>query len=194
MENSKAMLIYEYIRDCIQTHGVSPTVREICEAVDIKSTSTVHYYLQMLEERGLIVKDPMKKRTIKIPGAGAKTVPLVGTVTAGLPITAIEEVEDYIPVSNLSGDVRDYFALRVRGYSMKNAGIMDGDIIIVRKTPVADNGDIVVALLDDEATVKRFFKHKDYIRLQPENDDFEPILSQEVAVLGKVVTLIRNYE
>ena len=121
MENSKAMLIYEYIRDCIQTHGVSPTVREICEAVDIKSTSTVHYYLQMLEERGLIVKDPMKKRTIKIPGAGAKTVPLVGTVTAGLPITAIEEVEDYIPVSNLSGDVRDYFALRVRGYSMKNA-------------------------------------------------------------------------
>ena len=194
MQNNKAMLIYDYIRDCIQNKNFSPTVREICEEVGIKSTSTVHYYLQILEEKGSIVKDPLKKRTIKLPGNNSKSVPLLGTVTAGIPITAIQDIEEYIPVSNLPGSASDYFALHFRGTSMIEAGIMDGDIVIVRRTPVADNGDIVVAMIDDEATVKRFYKEDDYIRLQPENPEFEPILTTEAVILGKVVTLMRSYE
>ena len=194
MQNNKAMLIYDYIRDCIQNHNFSPTVREICENVGIKSTSTVHYYLQMLEEKGYIVKDPLKKRTIKLPGGGSKSVPLLGTVTAGIPITAIQEIEEYIPVSNLSGNAEDYFALHVRGTSMVGAGILDGDIVIVRQVPVADNGDIVVAMIDDEATVKRSYREDGHIRLQPENPEYEPIITTEAVILGKVVTLMRNYE
>lgn len=193
-KDSKAMRIYEYIRNCIQNENFSPTVREICENVGIKSTSTVHYYLQLLEDRGYIVKDPLKKRTIKLPGGGSKAVPLLGTVTAGIPITAIQEVEEYIPVSNLSGSAEDYFALHVRGTSMIGAGIMDGDIVIVRQVPVADNGDIVVAMIEDEATVKRFYREGGHIRLQPENPEFEPIITTEAVILGKVVSLIRNYE
>ena len=179
-QNNKAMMIYDYIRDCIQNKNFSPTVREICEEVGIKSTSTVHYYLQILEEKGYIVKDPLKKRTIKLPGNNSKSVPLLGTVTAGIPITAIEEIEEYIPVSNLPGSASDYFALHVRGTSMIGAGIMDGDI--------------VVAMIDDEATVKRFYNEIDHIRLQPENPSFKPILTTEAIILGKVVTLMRNYE
>ena len=194
MQNNRALEIYNYIRDCIQNRNFSPTVREICEEVGIKSTSTVHYYLQMLEEKGYIVKDPRKKRTIKLPGSTSKAIPLLGTVTAGIPITAIQEVEEYIPVNNLSGSAEDYFALHVRGTSMIGAGIMDGDIAIVRRTPVADNGDIVVAMIDDEATVKRFYRESDHVRLQPENPAFEPILTTEVVILGKVVMLMRNYE
>ena len=148
----------------------------------------------MLEEKGYIVKDPLKKRTIKLPGSTSKAIPLLGTVTAGIPITAIQEVEEYIPVNNLSGSAEDYFALHVRGTSMIGAGIMDGDIAIVRRTPVADNGDIVVAMIDDEATVKRFYRESDHVRLQPENPAFEPILTTEVVILGKVVMLMRNYE
>ena len=193
-KDSKAMRIYEYIRNCIQNENFSPTVREICENVGIKSTSTVHYYLQLLEDRGYIVKDPLKKRTIKLPGGGSKAVPLLGTVTAGIPITAIQEVEEYIPVSNLSGSAEDYFALHVRGTSMIGAGIMDGDIVIVRQVPVADNGDIVVAMIEDEATVKRFYREGGHIRLQPENPEFEPIITTDAVILGKVVSLIRNYE
>ena len=194
MQNNRALEIYNYIRDCIQNRNFSPTVREICEEGRIKSTSTVHYYLQMLEEKGYIVKDPLKKRTIKLPGSTSKAIPLLGTVTAGIPITAIQEVEEYIPVNNLSGSAEDYFALHVRGTSMIGAGIMDGDIAIVRRTPVADNGDIVVAMIDDEATVKRFYRESDHVRLQPENPAFEPILTTEVVILGKVVMLMRNYE
>lgn len=194
MQNNRALEIYNYIRDCIQNRNFSPTVREICEEVGIKSTSTVHYYLQMLEEKGYIVKDPLKKRTIKLPGSTSKAIPLLGTVTAGIPITAIQEVEEYIPVNNLSGSAEDYFALHVRGTSMIGVGIMDGDIAIVRRTPVADNGDIVVAMIDDEATVKRFYRESDHVRLQPENPAFEPILTTEVVILGKVVMLMRNYE
>ncbi len=194
MQNNRALEIYNYIRDCIQNRNFSPTVREICEEVGIKSTSTVHYYLQMLEEKGYIVKDPLKKRTIKLPGSTSKAIPLLGTVTAGIPITAIQEVEEYIPVNNLSGSAEDYFALHVRGTSMIGAGIMDGDIAIVRRTPVADNGDIVVAMIDDEATVKRFYRESDHVRLQPENPAFEPILTTKVVILGKVVMLMRNYE
>lgn len=193
MLSAKAQLIYEYIRDCILNHNFSPTVREICEQVGIKSTSTVHYYLKELVDEGYIVKDDLKKRTIKLPGSSTFAVPLLGTVTAGIPITAIEEIEEYLPVPNLSGNPEDYFALHVRGESMINAGILDGDIVVVRKTPVCRNGDIVVALIDDEATVKRFYREKDHFRLMPENPDFEPIIVEEMTILGKVAALIRNY-
>ena len=194
MQNNKAMLIYDYIRDCIQNHNFSPTVREICENVGIKSTSTVHYYLQMLEEKGYIVKDPLKKRTIKLPGGGSKSVPLLGTVTAGIPITAIQEIEEYIPVSNLSGNAEDYFALHVRGDSMVNAGIFNGDYVVVEQQPTAENGQKVVALVDDSATVKTFYKEDGYIRLQPENDAMEPIIvepDQAFQILGKVIGVFR---
>lgn len=193
MISAKAELIYDYIRDCILNHNFSPTVREICEKVGIKSTSTVHYYLKELVDEGYIVKDDLKKRTIKLPGVSNFAVPLLGTVTAGIPITAIEEIEEYIPVPNLHGSPYDYFALHVRGESMKNAGIYDGDIVVVRKTPVCRNGDIIVALIDDEATVKRFYKEADHFRLMPENPDFEPIIVEEMTVLGKVAALIRTY-
>ena len=193
MLSAKAQLIYEYIRDCILNHNFSPTVREICERVGIKSTSTVHYYLKELVDEGYIVKDDLKKRTIKLPGSSTFAVPLLGTVTAGIPIAAIEEIEEYLPVPNLSGNPEDYFALHVRGESMINAGILDGDIVVVRKTPVCRNGDIVVALIDDEATVKRFYREKDHFRLMPENPDFEPIIVEEMTILGKVAALIRNY-
>ena len=192
MFNEKAAKIYDYIRDCIQNHNFSPTVREICEQVGIRSTSTVHYYLKVLEDEGLILKDPLKKRTIKLP-MSSMTVPLLGTVTAGQPITAIEEIEEYIPVANLPGNSTDYFALHVRGESMRDAGIFNGDIVIVRKTRSCQNGDIVVALMEDEATVKRFFREKDHFRLQPENPDFEPIRVRELTILGKVAALLRNY-
>ena len=135
----------------------------------------------------------MKKRTIKLPSSDSCAVPLLGTVTAGLPITAIEEVEEYIPVPNLRGNSDSYFALHVRGDSMVGAGILDGDIIVVKKTPVCRNGDIVVALIEDEATVKRFYKEKGYFRLMPENPAYEPIIVEEVTILGKVAALVRNY-
>ena len=193
MLSEKGKKIYDYIRDCILNRGFSPTVREIGEELGIKSTSTVHYYLKELAEEGYIIKDSMKKRTIKLPSSDACAVPLLGTVTAGLPIIAIEEVEEYISIPNLTGDSDDYFALHVRGDSMIGAGILDGDIIVVKKTPVCHNGDIVVALIDDEATVKRFYKEKGYFRLMPENPAYEPIIVEEVTILGKIAALVRNY-
>jgi len=185
--------VYEYVKDCILNHNFSPTVREICADLKIPSTSTVHYHLQSLAEKGLIIKDTIKKRTIKLPSSGSVTVPLLGTVTAGKPITAIEEVEDYVPVFGLQGNSKDHFALRVRGESMKNAGILDGDIVVVKKAPNCNDGDIIVALIEDEATVKRFYKDKGSFRLMPENPDFEPIIVDELTILGKVVSLIRKY-
>ncbi|MGI5894340.1 MAG: transcriptional repressor LexA [Candidatus Merdivicinus sp.] len=196
MLSKKGQLIYDYIRDCILNHNFSPTVREICEEVGIRSTSTVHYYLKELADEGYIIKDDLKKRTIKLPSGTSCAVPLLGTVTAGLPISAIEEIEEYIPVANLNGNSEDYFALHVRGDSMIRAGILDGDIIVVRKTPVCRNGDIVVALIDDEATVKRFYREKGYFRLMPENPAYEPIIVEEsegLTILGRVAALIRNY-
>lgn len=193
MLSLKAQRILNYIRDCILNRDFSPTVREICEEVGIKSTSTVHYYLKELADEGLIIKDDLKKRTIKLPGNQSVSVPLLGTVTAGLPITAIEEVEEYIAVSNLHGSSEDYFALHVRGESMIKAGILDGDIVIVHKVPTCRNGEIVVALIEDEATVKRYYRDKDKHRLMPENDDFDPIIVDELVILGKVVSLIRAY-
>lgn len=191
--NETQQAVLNFIREVISQRGVAPSVREIGEAVGLRSTSTVQYNLNALEKAGYIERDPNLKRTIRLAGGSSKAtpVPLLGTVTAGVPILAQEQIEEYIPVA--LGKSGDYFALHVRGSSMINAHIIDGDIIIVEKTPVAENGDIVVALVGDEATVKRFYKEKGHFRLQPENDDFEPIIVDELALLGRVVTVIRNY-
>ncbi|MBE6817510.1 MAG: transcriptional repressor LexA [Ruminococcaceae bacterium] len=188
--------VFDYIRETIDEKGVAPSVREICAAVGVKSTSTVQYHINQLVEGGYLERgDLNKKRSLTISGRNTRAnyVPLVGTVTAGQPILAVESIEDYIPVPvNAAG--RELFALHVRGDSMINASICDGDLVIVEKTPVAENGEIVVALIDDEATVKRFYKEDGHFRLQPENEHYEPIIVDELAVLGKVVALIRNYE
>lgn len=191
--NPKALQILDYIRDRID-EGLPPSVREICAALDIKSTSTAHKYLGELQERGLIEKGNRLNRAISLPDDRSIRVPLLGTVTAGQPILAVEEVEGYIPIRSRSLHSKDLFALRVKGESMIDAGILDGDIVIIRRTPTAENGDIVVALVGDEATVKRFYKEKGHYRLQPENETMEPIIVDSVAILGRVVSLIRDYE
>ncbi len=191
--NETQKKVFEYIKKVISERGLAPSVREIGAAVGLKSTSTVQYNLNALEMAGYIERDANLKRTIRIAGVGLKTVPvpLLGTVTAGKPILATEQIEEYIPVAMRK--TGNYFALHVRGDSMINAHILDGDIVIVEQTPVAENGEIVVALIEDEATVKRFYKERDHFRLQPENDNYEPIIVENLALLGKVVTVIRNY-
>ena len=189
---AKQQKVLSFLQERAQT-GVPPTVREICIAAGIKSTSTVHTYLKVLEEGGYIERDGRLNRSIRMPGETVARVPLLGKVTAGLPITAVEEVTDYVPYSGGGYEPGELFALRVSGTSMLYAGILDKDIVIVRKTPAAENGDIVVALLGDEATVKRIYFEKDHIRLQPENDAFEPIIVKEAVVLGKVISLVRNF-
>ena len=191
--NETQKRVFEFIKRVISERGIAPSVREIGEAVGLKSTSTVQYNLNALETAGYIVRDPNLKRTIRLSGMSANTVqvPLLGTVTAGAPILAVEQIEEYIPVSlKKSGN---YFALHVRGDSMINAHILNGDIVIVEQTAVAENGDIVVALIEDEATVKRFYKENGHFRLQPENDEYEPIIVEELALLGKVAAVIRSY-
>ena len=186
--------VYDYIRECAQDSRV-PSVREICSVTGLKSTSTVHLHLKTLEERGLIQRDKGLNRSIRLSGAEKSAqIPIMGRVTAGLPILAVEDVEGYVPVSESVRRGRELFALRVCGESMINAGIMDGDIAIIHRTPTADNGDIVVALIEDEATVKRLFKENGHFRLQPENDSFDPIIVEEIALLGKLVAIYRNYE
>mgnify|MGYP001101616925 CR=1 FL=1 len=188
--NDKARRILDYITKEIGD-GVPPSVREICAALQIKSTSTVHKYLKELEEGGYIVREENLNRAIRLPGSGTVKVPLLGTVTAGQPILAVEEIEEYIPFQTKYGDGSDLFALHVRGESMINAGILPGDQLIVEQRPTAENGEIVVALLDDSATVKRFFKETDHYRLQPENDAMDPIITDHVEILGRVIGLIR---
>ena len=173
--------------------GVPPTVREICNAAGIKSTSTVHSYLKLLTEEGYIQRESGLNRSIRMPGESVARVPLLGKVTAGQPILAVEQIEEYVPYSGGGFPANELFALRVSGTSMLNAGILDKDIVIVHKTPAAQNGDIVVALIGDEATVKRIYFETDHIRLQPENDAFEPIIVKEALVLGKVISLLRNF-
>ena len=192
--NKTQKKIYEFLAERSQ-NGVPPSVREICAAVGLKSTSSVQTNLDALEQAGYIERDPMLKRSIRVTGQhGAVTqVPLLGTVTAGMPILAVEAIESYIPFSGQQKTDKPLFALRVRGDSMINAGILSGDIIIAEKTPVAANGEIVVALLGDEATVKRFYKEDGHFRLQPENDDYAPIITEEVIILGKVVALQRYF-
>ncbi|WP_413084582.1 transcriptional repressor LexA [Thermaerobacter composti] len=189
--------ILEFIKASVRERGYPPSVREIGEAVGLKSTSTVHTYLAQLERKGYIRRDPTKPRAIEVRGeAGVRTrtvaVPLVGQVTAGRPILAVENIEDVLPLPSDLLPEGEVFALRIRGDSMIGAGILDGDYVIVRRQDTAENGDIVVALLDDEATVKRFYRERDGIRLQPENPAMEPIRVRDVRVLGKVVALLRR--
>lgn len=186
--------VYDYITECAQQQRV-PSVREICSATGLKSTSTVHLHLKTLEERGLIQREKGINRCIKVSGMDCSaSIPVLGRVTAGVPILAVEEIETYIPVSESIRRGRELFALRVMGESMINAGILSGDIVIVHRTPVANNGDIVVAMIEDEATVKRFYKEDGHFRLQPENDAFEPIIADEVILLGTVVALYRTFD
>lgn len=191
--SEKQNAIFQYIREIISQRGVAPSVREIGEAVGLRSTSSVQHNLNALENAGYIKRDANLKRTIRICGSAENVnmVPLIGTVTAGMPILATQQIEDYIAISCVKG--KDLFALHVKGDSMIDAGILDGDIAIIEQTPVAENGDIVVALIDDEATVKRFYKENGHFRLQPENDKYEPIIVESCSVLGKVKTLIRCY-
>lgn len=191
--SEKQNAIFEFIKETYATRGMSPTVREIGKAVGLTSTSSVQYNLDALEAAGYIKRDPNLKRTIKICGSAEviAVIPLVGTVTAGVPILATQQIEEYIAVSGVSGS--NLFALHIKGDSMINAGIYDGDIVVVDQTPVAENGEIVVALIDDEATVKRFYKENGHFRLQPENDEYEPIIVDECTILGRVKTLIRSY-
>lgn len=186
--------VYDYLVECAD-EGRVPSVRELCSATGLKSTSTIHLHLNTLEEKGLIEREHGVNRCIKIVGRGEKStnVPVLGKVAAGEPILAVEEIEGYVPVPESIRRGRELFALTIKGESMINAGIFDGDIVVVHRTPVANNGDIVVALVDDSATVKRFYKENGHYRLQPENDDFEPIIVNEVVLLGTVITLIRNY-
>ncbi len=192
--------VYDYIVECSE-NGRIPSVRELCGATGFKSTSTVAYHLKALEDRGLIEREEGLNRCIRLKNEQPVTkVPLMGRVTAGQPILAVQDIEAYIPLPKDIGKGRELFALRVVGDSMINAGIFDGDIIVIERTPVANNGEIVVAMVEDEvsgessATVKRFYKEKGHYRLQPENDSYAPIIVDQVVLLGKVVTLIRNYD
>lgn len=186
--------IYEYLVEKSKD-GMTPSVREIGAAVGLRSTSSVQANLDSLEAAGYIQRPPMLKRCIKIVGQAdnVANVPLLGTVTAGAPILAVEEIEGYLPFSMPGAQDKELFALRVRGESMLNAGILSGDIVIVERTPTAANGDMVVALIDDSATVKTFYKENGHFRLQPQNDAYEPIIVDEVVILGKVIASYRYY-
>ncbi|MDO1605526.1 transcriptional repressor LexA [Lactobacillus sp. YT155] len=199
---SKQLEILQCINDYVNKRGYPPTVREICDTVDLSSTSTVHGHLSRLEKKGFIFRDPAKPRAIEITSSGLEAIgetsnemPLLGVVTAGEPILAVEEATDYFPIPpNISNnDGRPLFMLTIRGESMINAGILDGDQVIVRKQDYASNGEIVIAMTEEnEATCKRFYKEDGYIRLQPENDDLDPLIFDNVSILGKVVGLFRN--
>ena len=191
MLNEKAKAIYEYIKDRT-ADGIPPTVREICAALKLKSTSTAHRYINLLVEEGLLEKTGNLNRAIKLSGKGATRVPLMGTVTAGQPITAIEDLTDYINFQEDKHYTNPLFALKIRGESMINAGILDGDIVIVEQMQTAKNGEIVVVLVDDaEATCKTFYKEDGHYRLQPENDTMDPIIVDDAEILGKVVAVLR---
>ena len=191
--------ILEYIKETILKKGYPPAVREICEAVHLKSTSSVHSHLSTLEEKGFIRRDPTKPRTLEILDdtfnfnrREMTNVPVVGAVAAGQPLLAEQNIEDYFPIPVELLPNADTFMLRVKGDSMINAGILDGDQIIVEQTPSAQNGDIVVALLEDSATVKRFYREDGHYRLQPENDYMDPIIVDHVDIQGKVIGLFRR--
>ena len=188
----------EYMKEQILQKGYPPAVREICKAVGLKSTSSVHAHLETLEKNGYIRKDPTKPRAIEIlddqfnlSRREMVNVPIVGTVTAGQPILAVESIEDYFPMMPHFVGNKQTYMLHVKGDSMINVGIFDGDLIVVQKQDTARNGEIVVALVDDSVTVKRFFKEGDHIRLQPENDSLDPIIVKDCQIVGKVIGLYR---
>ena len=199
--DTKQLEILRYIYDTVERRGFPPTVREICAAVKLSSTSTVHGHLARLERKGLLIKDATKPRALEITDEGKKElgikpkkIPVVGVVTAGQPIVAVQDIDEYFPLPpDLENDAGELFMLKVHGESMINAGILNGDSVIVRKQNTANNGEIVVAMTDEnEATVKRFYKENDHYRLQPENDTMAPIILSKVSILGKVVGLYRN--
>lgn len=193
--------IFEFIKQYSSRHGYPPTVRDIGKAVGLASSSTVHAHLANLEKVGLLRRDPSKPRAIELLDKavdGIKNIvkppglPLVGQVQAGQPVLAEEEIEDYIETPAVAGGSEGEYLLRVRGESMKDAGILEGDLVVVRRQQTARDGEIVVALVGEEATVKRFFQESDHIRLQPENESMEPIRTKEVEILGKVIGLMRS--
>lgn len=192
--------ILEYIKAQILERGFPPAVREICEAVDLKSTSSVHSHLETLEKNGYIRRDSTKPRAIEIlddtfnlTRREVTNVPLLGNVAAGEPILAQEHIQNYFPIPMEMLPNKQTFLLRVKGESMVNAGIFDGDLVLVQEEHTADNGDMVVALIDDGATVKTFYKENGYVRLQPENDFMDPIIVTEVSILGKVIGVFRFF-
>lgn len=197
--SAKQQEILEYIKNQILDHGYPPAVREICAAVNLKSTSSVHSHLATLEKNGYIRRDPTKPRAIEIVDdefnltrRELRNIPIIGEVAAGQPILAEQNIAGYFSVSSDDLPSGELFVLKVRGESMINVGIYDGDQIFVQQTPVARNGDIVVALVEDSATVKTYYKEEGRYRLQPENDTMDPIYVDEVVILGKVVGLFRR--
>ncbi|WP_373757475.1 transcriptional repressor LexA [Jeotgalibaca porci] len=201
-KDTRQMQVLNYIYTQVQEKGYPPTVREIGNAVDLSSTSTVHGHLSRLEKAGLIYRDPTKPRAIEVTDMGlsklgikSDQMPLLGIVTAGEPILAVEEATDFFPIPpNFKNISDDLFMLTIRGESMINVGILNNDSVIVKKQSSAQNGEIVIAITDeDEATCKRFFKEKNHIRLQPENDTMDPIILDNVRILGKVIGLYRSH-
>ncbi len=192
--DSKLEELYNYVKNYHDQNGYSPTVRDICKDLHIKSTATAHYYLERLSDRGYIKKNDDKKRAISICGRNNSfEVPLIGTVTAGSPILAVENLEGYYPLPLEFKTSETLFMLKVKGDSMINSGIFDGDKIVVKQQETANNGDIVVALIDDCATVKRFFTQNGKIILHPENDQMEDIIVDNASILGVVVGLTRKF-
>lgn len=192
--------VYDYISSTIEKSGYAPSVRDIKDAIGVKSTSTVHSYLEKLEKKGYIIKEQGKSRTIrtreKQEEPEAKKIPILGQVAAGMPILAVENCEGYIDFcpSRKVGIGDELFALRIKGESMIEAGIMNGDCVIVSRTSYVENGDIAVVLIDDEATVKTFYRENGIFRLQPENSRMKPIIVKNVHILGKVIASVRYYE
>ena len=191
--------IFEFIKRYSSEHGYPPTVRDIGKAIGLTSSSTVHAHLANLEKLGVLRRDPTKPRALELLGQAAKKVvpgpsglPVVGRVAAGAPVLAEENIEEYVNVPEIAGGDAGEYVLRVQGDSMKNAGILEGDYVVVRPQETADDGEIVVALVGEEATVKRFFKESDHIRLQPENETMDPIRVRDVQILGRVVGVCRR--
>lgn len=200
--NSKQLEVLSYIHSQVEEKGYPPTVREICSAVGLSSTSTVHGHINRLIKKGFLQKDPTKPRALEITPAGLDVLgvkphqdkmPLLGVVAAGQPILAVQDATDYFPIPPTIPDSDELFMLQIQGTSMINIGILNGDKVIVRRQSTAENGDIVIAMTDEnEATCKRFFKEKGHYRLQPENDSMDPIILKSVKILGKVVGLYRD--
>jgi repressor LexA len=190
--------IFEYIQTYSKKHGYPPTVRDIGKAIGLTSSSTVHTHLANLEKIGILKRDPSKPRALEVlvdkakKAVGPSGLPVVGRVAAGAPVLAEENIEEYVEVPELAGGEVGEYVLRVSGDSMRDAGILDGDHVVVRKQETARNGEIVVALVGEEATVKRYFKESDHVRLQPENDAHEPIRTRDAQILGRVVGVCRR--
>lgn len=198
-KKDRQLQIYKFIKNQVKEKGYPPSVREICAAVGLKSTSTVHMHLENLEKKGLIKRDQAKPRTIgivdELPNKKEMiNVPIIGNIAAGTPILAVENIEDTFPLPiDYIKSSNQLFILRVHGESMVDVGVLDGDFAIIEKTNSAENGELVAALIENEATLKRFFKEKGHIRLQPENKTMKPIIVPDCTIIGKLVGIYRQY-